>query len=358
MSAPRTRERVTWSVALPEADDGDLLAGPDGRVVVSTRRFLAVVRPPGTVEWLVERPVALLGAPVLLAGGAVSRFEDGAVVTRDGGAVVGNFPVAGPVAAVGDDLLCGDRTPPGPVLRRVGPDGTPRWSVPLVDRLFAAPVVLDDVVVVVDGPLLRGYDHGGTGRWIAGVQGFGPPDGSPVGVADGMIRGAPTPLPDGRLVAEVAERHGYGLVLFDPAAREVVPLRPPIAVRPPLAVVPRGLAALGPAEELERGRWRWMVVLVDPSGTVLWSHRLDAEPIALVPVAPDQVVVVSSPPLGRWEKYQGWFDLSAECVVRCLGADGRPRWRWYPPIPLTYRPAAGPDGSIHVAGPGRLWTLH
>ncbi len=350
---------------LPEADDGHLVVGADGRVVVSTRRFLAVVRAPGVVDWWTETAVGLLGEPVPLADGAVTRYEDGQLVTRDGttGTPVAAVTVAGPpsVAALGSDLVCGVRSASGPQLRRMGTDGAVRWSAPLVDELFAAPVVLGDLVVVVDGPLLRGYDHAGAPRWIAGAQGFGTPDAGPATVADGMVRGGPVPLPDGRLVAEVAERYGYGLVLFDPAARTVAPIRPPIAVRPPLAAVPlpdRGpaIAALGPDEEVDRGSWRWIVALVDPSGEVLWAYRLGAEPAALVAAGPGRVVAVCGPPLGRWEKYHAWSDLSAECFVRCLDGSGSPQWTWYPPVPLSYRPAAA-DGTVYVAGPGRLWAL-
>jgi outer membrane protein assembly factor BamB len=312
------------------------------------------------VDWLVETSAGLLGAPVLLADGRVSRYEDGAVVTRDGTATA-TAPAGGPaLAALGDDLLCG--APGSPALRRIAPDGTVRWSVPLVAPLSGAPVRTGDVVVAADGPLLRGYDPDGTPRWIAGELGFAPPDAPPVTVADGMVRAAPLTLPDGSLVAQVTERYGYGFVRFAPADRTVAPLRPPVAIHGPVAAValPGGgpaLAALGPAEEVERGSWRWMVVLVDTSGTVLWSYRLGAEPAALVAAGAGGVAVVCSPPLGRWEKYHGWYDLTGECFVRCLGPQGGPLWTWYPPIPVPYRPAAGADGTIFVAGPGRLWAL-
>ena len=59
----------------------------------------------------------------------------------------------------------------------------------------------------------------------------------------------------------------------------------------------------------------------------------------------------------RWEKYHGWYDLAGECFVRVLGPQGGSRWTWYPPIPVPYRPAAGADGTVFVAGPGRLWAL-
>jgi hypothetical protein len=355
-------ERVAWSAPLPEADDGHLLTAPDGQVVVSTRRFLAVARPPGVVDWVVETAVGLLGAPVLLADGRISRYEDGTVVARDGatGVQVAAVPVGGPpaLAALGTDLVCGVRSARGPVVRRIGPDGAVRWSAALVGELLAAPVIVDDLVVVADGPLLRGYDHAGRARWIAGARSFGEPDAPAAEVADGMVHGGPVALADGRLVAEVAERYGHRLVLFDPRARTVSPIRPPIAIRPPLAVVPPdGLAVLGPAEEVERGHWRWMVVLVDPVGPVRWAHRLSAEPFALVAAGSGRVAAMCSPPLGRWQRYQGWYDLSGDCFVRCVGADGAALWTWYPPVPLTFRPAAGADGTVLVGGPGRIWAL-
>src|SRR5690349_17001976 len=96
MTAPgRATAHEVWSVNLPEADDGELVVAPDGGVVVSSRRFLATVRPDGVAGWLTDPRLALPSAPVLLPGGRVARSEDGRLVTRElaTGATVASVPV-------------------------------------------------------------------------------------------------------------------------------------------------------------------------------------------------------------------------------------------------------------------------
>lgn len=364
----RVAERVAWSVDLPEDDGGHLVTGPDGRVVVAGRAFVAAVRPPGTVDWLAETPVRVAGAPVVLPDGHVTRHEDGVLVTRDPttGAVAATVPVpgmSGMTVTPDGDLLHDARTGDGRVeLRRCGADGAMRWSVPLVAAPSGAPLVTADGAVVADGPLLRGVDPDGRPTWIAGESGFAAPGAAPRAVAGGRLRGAPVALPGGLLLADLDEPGGHGFHVFDPMGRTVRRLTPPVAVRGPVAVVPlpgrdAGLALLGPAEEVEAGRWRWMVVLVDRSDTVLWSHRLGVEPAAVLAGGPGRVLVQCSPSLRRWRDYQGWYDLADECFLRCLGDEGRELWTWPAPAPLVYRPAVDADGAALVAAPGRLWAV-
>ncbi|MFD0822071.1 PQQ-binding-like beta-propeller repeat protein, partial [Micromonospora zhanjiangensis] len=230
-SAPALRdERVQWSIDLPPADDGHLLVTPDGRVVVSTRRFLAVVHPSGRPGWLVRTDLGLLGEPVLLAGDKVLRDEDGNLVTRDltTGATTVSIAVpgvSGMAAGPDGDLLHSawiqDR---GPMLCRSAPDGPVRWAVPLTEP-FVTLLATRDRVLVADGGSVRAYDLAGTALWSADRDGFREPD-APT-PTDGRVHGPLRALPDGRILVEFAEPDGHGFYLLDPAAATVDRLAAP-----------------------------------------------------------------------------------------------------------------------------------
>ncbi|MGA8115825.1 MAG: PQQ-binding-like beta-propeller repeat protein [Actinocatenispora sp.] len=356
-----TTNPLLWTTAVPEDTGGHLAVLPDGRVLVSGRRFVAVVRPAGEIDWLVGSTAGVIGAPVLLPDGHITRYEDGVLVTRDpgSGATVAGFDAPGltGVTATGDgELLYDSRDGDGtPWLRCSTADGAPEWSAPLVGPPPSAPVVTDQVVVA-DGPLLRGYDRAGEPLWIAGEGGFAAPRSAPGTVAGGTVRGGLVPLPDGLLLTELSTPSGAAFHVVDPGRRTVRPLGPALSVRAPAAVVDGRLALLGAAEELEREQWLASVVLVETSGTVRWRHRLAAEPTALLGVA-GGLLVLASPPEDRWQRYHGWQDLTDQCFVRYLDGTGEPRWTWHPPAPLPYRPAADPAGTCYVAASGRLYAL-
>jgi hypothetical protein len=353
-------ERVRWSIDLPPADHGHVLAAPDGRVVVSTRRFLAVVHPSGRPGWLVETDLGLLTEPVLLAGDRVLREEDGNLVTRDlaTGAIAVSIAVpgvSGMTAGPDGDLLHSAWIPDrGPMLCRSAPDGPVRWVVPLTEP-FVTLCRVGDRVLVADGGAVRGYDLTGVELWAAGRDGFRARD-VPVS-RGGQVHGPLQALPDGRVLVEFSESAGHGFYLLDPAVGTVRRVEAPVGLRRPMAVLPGGgparLVAAGPTSEAGAGA----VHVVDDSGHLLWSHELPTSPQALMTPGEGRVLAVCSPALDRWTDYHHWYDLSGECLVRCLGAAGEQMWTWCAPVPLTYRPAIGPDGTGYVAGPGRLWAL-
>jgi hypothetical protein len=357
-------ERVRWSIDLPPADDGQLLVAPDGRVIVSTRRFLAVVQPSGRPGWLVKTDLGLLTEPVLLAGDRVLREEDGNLVSRDlaTGTTVVSIAVpgvSGMAAGPDGDLLHSAWIPDrGPMLCRSAADGPVRWVVPLTEP-FVTVLATGDRVLVADGGSVRAYDLAGAALWTAGRDGFHGP-GAPA-PADGQVHGPLQALPDGRILVEFAEPDGHGFYLLDPANGTVDRLMAPVGLRRPVAVLPDGgpgrFVAAGPNEQAEAGAVRGAVHLTDDAGRLVWSHPVPAPPRALLAPAADRVLVVCSPTLDRWNDYHHWYDLSGECLVRCVGAAGEQVWSWHAPVPLTYRPAVGPDGTAFVAGPGRLWAL-
>ncbi len=361
MTGPVGLARVRWSASLPEGDGGHLAVLSDSRVLVSGRRFLTALRPGGEVDWLVGSRTGLVGAPVVLPDGHITRYEDGRLVTRDPGtgAAVAELVAPGLTGVTSTDdgeLVYDTRSDDGsPVLRRATADGTVRWSVPLMGPPSGSPVVTDQVMVA-DGPLIRGYDPAGTPLWVAGERGFGRPDRAAGPVVGGTVRGELVVLPGGRLLAELSGPDGAGCQLFDPATRTVRPLGAPLALRPPVAVCDGRLAMLGPAEEIERQSWLSTVLLVEDSGTVRWRHRLGVEPTALLAGA-GGIFVVASPGVVQWQRYHGWQDLSDRCFVRCLDDTGAPRWTWPAPGPLTYRPAADAT-TCYVAAPGMLWALN
>ncbi|MBO0871237.1 MAG: PQQ-binding-like beta-propeller repeat protein, partial [Micromonosporaceae bacterium] len=364
----QVRDRVAWSLQLPEQPDGELLALPDGRVIVSTRGYLAMARPTGEPGWLAQADSGLRCAPVLLDGDTVARVESDLLVTREAGngAVRGRAPVPGAsglAAAPGGDVYLLAWTPAdGTLLTRSTVDGTVRWSRPLGREIGVGLTTVAGWVVATAGGVVHFFDAGGTPAWRTGRTGASPVPGvAGPAEAAGPVPGRPVPVPGGRVLVEFAEPDGYGLYLADPGTRTVHRVSPPVAIHQPVAVLPDPagglLAVLGPAEEVDPGLFRWMVLVVDEADRVRWSHRLPAEPVALLAAGAGRVVVVCSPSLQRFEQYHAWYDLSAECLVRCVGEGGEPLWTWPAPVPLTYQPAAGPDGTVYVAGPGRLWAL-
>jgi hypothetical protein len=357
-----SEERVAWSVPLPEFHSGILAAAPDGRVLVSNHRYLALVGPSGEPDWLVRPEVGSVGSPLVTAD-RMARLEDDRYVVRDlaGGAVVAAVenaePMVRPVAGAAGEFWCarraGDRAA---ALVRVGAaDGSVRGAWRLPDGAPFGLAVHGDGVVVAGGTLLRGYDAVGVHRWTADRDGFraDPADASP---GPGRVSGPPVALPDGRLVAELYEPLGRGFYVFDPGARRVDRVSPPVGVHRPVVATPDNrLALMGPTDEDGPDIW-WTVLLVEPAGTPLWSHRLVAEPIALL-AAGGGVVAVASPSLERWRRYHAWQDLSEDCFVACLGPTGERLWTWPAPVPLTYQPAADDAGTVYVATTNRLWAL-
>jgi hypothetical protein len=365
------RDRVAWSIPLPEQPDGELVALPDGRVFISTRGYLALARATGEPGWLAPTESGLRCGPVLLDGDLVARAENDQLVTRDlgSGAVRGNTPVPGVTglaAAPDADVYHAAWTPAdGTLLTRSTVDGTVRWSRQLAPDVAPRLATVAGGVVAASGDVVQSFDSAGTPTWRAGRTGFDPLVAGGSGIAGqeapGRVRGRPVPVPGGRVLVEFAEPDGYGLYLADPGTRTVQRVSPPVAIHRPVAVLPEPaeglLAAAGPAEEVDPGLFRWMVLAVDEADRVCWSHRLAAEPVALLSAGSGRVAIVCSPSLQRFERYHAWYDLSAECLVRCVGDGGEQLWTWQAPVPLSYQPAVGPDGTVYVAGPGRVWAL-
>jgi hypothetical protein len=213
-----------------------------------------------------------------------------------------------------------------------------------------------DRIVVASRTLVRGYDLAGGHLWTADRNGFraDPADLSP---GPGRLAGRPATLPDGRLVAELSEPMSRGFYVFDPGARRVDRVSPPVGgLHRPLVAMPENrLVLLGPTERDAVEVW-WTVIMVDLAGVLLWSHKLAAEPLALL-ASGGRVVAVSSPSPERWRQYHPWQDLSDTLFVACIGPAGERLWTWHPPMPLTWQPAIADDGTVYVAAPERLWAL-
>src|SRR5690348_2490942 len=75
-AGPALDGRVAWSVPLPEQPDGELVVAPDGRVLISTRGFLAMAQPTGEPGWLAPTEAGLRCGPVPLDGELIARAEN------------------------------------------------------------------------------------------------------------------------------------------------------------------------------------------------------------------------------------------------------------------------------------------
>jgi hypothetical protein len=343
VNAPIDREAterpapVLWSVRLPEADAGHLLATPDGGCVVATPDFLASVGSSGRIDWLVEtRPPWPPGGPARLPDGRLIREESGQLTVREPltGGVLATVaaPGASGIAVTPDaDLIYGTWTAAqGAFLNRISPDGELRWSRALDRQIFHAPLVLGHRLLLVDGTAVHGYDLDGGPQWAAHRQ----------------VRGPLVPLGPTLVLA--------GLDLIDPDTGAARRLDTEVPVHPPVAAIGSdgGLVAAGPVGEHE-----WNVVRLGPDGRVRWTHPIPAEPRTLLVDDTEQVFVVSSPSLERWRKYHHWYDLSGDSFIRCVGPSGDPRWAWHPAVPLTYPATLRGPGRILIGAPGRLWAL-
>ncbi|HLT11964.1 MAG TPA: PQQ-binding-like beta-propeller repeat protein [Micromonosporaceae bacterium] len=357
---------VRWSVERSNQNGGELVALRDHRCLISDQFTLTAARPPGRVDWRVNTPAGLATAE--LPDGRIARVEDGELVFRDPGtgetvASIGAGRVSSLTVAPGGLLAYGRRSPDsGGELVVSTPDGQELWSVPLTapDR---TPVVITDAIVVVDGAVLRAYDLGGRPLWSAGRHGFRAGRALADPGTDEIV-GPVLALNEGPLVFEVRWVDGSALLAVDPRAATVDRIVPPVGLHGPrvpveLAGHTPGLVTLGPSSEstAEPGRHTWRVVAVDLAGRLRWSHELSAQPRALLPAGAGHTVVVCSPTLEQWRSYHRWYDLSDQCAVRVLDAGGDAAWGWDAPGPLTARPAVGPDGTVYVAGPDRLWAI-
>lgn len=345
-----------WSVDLGQPGAG-ITPNGQGRLIVSTKDSLSALGPDGAQLWRVVTTPAV-GAVVPLPGDRFTRIEGDHVVWRllATGEVLGGVPVAGARSLRADPwggLVFtqpdGDRL----MLRRIGPDGAPVWTVPApvpTGRFLMPPTVLanrlvfdhDDAVFVVeaDGAV-----------WPVPL----PPDST---LWLGPRATGPTTVLVGLRWAQTANR----LFLIDTNNGTVHPYAGTTTTTYPVTVIP-GLGAdfrvalPAPSRELRPQDWDYGVILLDAAGRPLWEHRTTAPPASLSAGTGGAVIVAATPDRQRWDEYSPWQDLTAEVFVACLGPDGTPRWSWTPPAWLSQLPVVGPDGMVFVVSQGTVWAL-
>ncbi len=243
------------------------------------------------------------------------------------------------------------------------------WTHPMGDPEWVSPLGLDEMVIVPDYSYLHAYSLEGTLLWIANYNGFE--------LAEEATRAALAAKEDeliGPIYAHMwaggdrvlAEFQDVGYVAFDLSSHTVRRLeRLPFGTRAALPWVPGKGPCLvntrGEEPDIHRGESGLHIWMYDLEGRLCWKHQIGEVPRAIIADAEGKVIVSRSCGIEHYEHHQGdpvsREAMDKECFVRCLSAEGKELFTWYPEGAFESPLAIGAGGEIYVAARGRLWAI-